>query len=189
MELTPTDIELIDRFLKDELRGEELQAFKERMVGDSDFAAEVDKHVQSLQAINALGRGELLAELTSISKEFETTGNADNYRPGKRRISGKKGGSSGGLLGTLVFLGVIGVIAWTYFADPHKFESFFPEQQKINLTDTVFHYEVKRDTVYKEKKQRVKKVQRTDTIFYDESGRVLKDTREKIGVDTLKTSE
>ena len=190
MELSPEDIDLIDRFLKNELKGEELRAFSERMNRDEDFAAEVTRHARSLQAIDAIGRSELLVQLESISNEIRESGRADKYRPGKRKVSGKKGGSAGGFLATLTFIGIVGITAWIYFSDPHAFEPFLPEQQKIKLTDTVYHYKVKRDTIYMEKKQRIKKIMRTDTVFYDRNGNILNNRESgSIGIDTIRVEQ
>jgi len=81
---------------------------------------------------------------------------------------GSSGGSGGGF-SMIIIAGVIAIVAYLYSTgklDPSEVQSVFPDSEKV---DTVYHYNVIRDTVYYNKKDTIEtKVTRkvvSDTVF------------------------
>ena len=166
MDLTQEDIEVLDRFIRNELKGEELSSLQTRMK-DPEFAAEVKLYLESVSAIENSGRVELRSVLTSIHNETEKTNGFDEYKPSK----GKGGSGSGGGIIISVITIIVAVFAYLFYSgklDLEQIEKTFTSEEK---TDTVYHYNIVRDTVGPTGGTTVKKqVIRYDTVF----------TREKV---------
>lgn len=144
MELSLDDIELLDRFFRNELAVDELAELQKRMK-DPDFAASAKVHLESLEVVKNAGRSELRSVLTSIQNEIQKTDGYQEYKPSS---SGKKPNSGNGFFTGLIIV-IVAVSTYFYFTGkikPESIENVFPSEQKI---DTVYHYSIKRDTVYK----------------------------------------
>lgn len=184
MEFTPDDIELIDRYLRNDLSSSELLAFQERFNNDSAFADEVKNQAKAIHAVTQLGRQELASHLEVMSSEFEKFDKPDEYHPGRKRNADKKGGSAGNIA-TFVFIALLGFSIWLYFSNPHLFESGEQGQSQEKIVDTVYHYKVKRDTIMTKQKTRKKIIHRTDTVYYDANRTEIKRVK---GIDSDSTS-
>ena len=71
MELDRTDHELIDRYLKGELEGEELRAFEGRVGSDAAFAKQVEERKDALSVLAAAGREALRERFRALHREME----------------------------------------------------------------------------------------------------------------------
>lgn len=67
MEPDQTDIELLDRYFRNELTSEELAVLQSKMK-DVDFASAAKSHFEALSIIQSAGRIELMSSLTTIQK-------------------------------------------------------------------------------------------------------------------------
>ena len=166
MEPDQTDIELLDRYFRNELTSEELAVLQSKMK-DVDFASAAKSHFEALSIIQSAGRIELMSSLTTIQKNVEQQNGFDKYKPTKSG-KGSSGGSGGGN-SMIIIAGVIAIVAYFYSTtklDPSEVQSVFPDSEKV---DTVYHYNVIRDTVYYNKKDTIEtKVTRkvvSDTVF------------------------
>ena len=166
MELSQTDIELLDRYFRNELTGEELSVLQSKMK-DVDFASAAKSHFEALAIVQSAARVELMSSLTAIRKNIEQQNGFDKYKPSKSG-KGSSGGSGGGF-SMIIIAGVIAVVAYLYSTgklDPSEVHTIFPDSEKI---DTVYHYNVKRDTVYYSKSDttetRVTRKVVSDTVY------------------------
>ena len=74
MEPDQTDIELLDRYFRNELTSEELAVLQSKMK-DVDFASAAKSHFEALSIIQSAGRIELMSSLTTIQKNVEQQNN------------------------------------------------------------------------------------------------------------------
>jgi hypothetical protein len=163
MELTPQEIDLIDRHFRNELTKEEEAAFNSRLVSDTVFADELENYKKSIEAIGEIGRRQLKSEFIAIQKEVENSEGYDSYKPGNIKKL-RRGGS--GYIGFTIF--ILLVAAGIYYYNTHKehldkIDNMFVPSEP----DTVYHYRVKKDTV---KTRMEKKYKIIDTIYYDQNG-------------------
>ena len=69
MEPDQTDIELLDRYFRNELTSEELAVLQSKMK-DVDFASAAKSHFEALSIVQSAGRIELMSSLTTMSSKM-----------------------------------------------------------------------------------------------------------------------
>jgi hypothetical protein len=167
MELTQNDIELLDRFFRNELTADELAIIQEKMK-QPDFAEAAKAHFESLNIVQAAGRDEFRSLLTTIHTEIASKNGFEKYKASKKGGTG----SGGGGFAFVIIGGLIAVTAYLYSTgrlDTESIQKIIPTKEKI---DTVYHYKIQRDTIYTQKTETItKKVYRTitDTVFVKET--------------------
>jgi hypothetical protein len=165
MDLSQDDIDVLDRYYRDEITDAELKQLRERMK-DAGFAEAVRLYLESLNIVKQAGRVELRSLLASVKSDIDSSGKYDEYKPS---APGKGSGSSG--MFTAMIAVIIGITAYLFYSQRRSKE----EQQKdipsatyidsinnsshpdreietksgtIVRTDTIYHYQIVRDTIY-----------------------------------------
>jgi len=67
------DIDLIDKYLREELSGNALQDFEHRLATDTDFAQQVDWHQRLVSGIKKQSQREIKSYLQSLEEQEKTT--------------------------------------------------------------------------------------------------------------------
>lgn len=185
MEPDQTDIELLDRYFRNELTSEELAVLQSKMK-DVAFAAAAKAHFEALSIVQTAGRIELMTSLTAIRKNIELENGFEKYKPTKSG-KGSTGGSGGGF-SMIIIAGVVAIVAYFYSTgklDPAEVKTAFPSSEKI---DTIYHYNVKRDTIYVNKRDTLEtKVSRkvvSDTVFIRQ--KIQQPARNSVVSDTFR---
>jgi hypothetical protein len=144
MELTQNDIDLLDRFSRDELDGGELAALQQRMK-DADFATEVRQYLETVHVIEQAGRAGLKTMLAEIQSSIGTD-EMEKYRPSK---------GSGGFGTYILYFLIAATAVSTYFLLKDHYQKTVREYSSDTLntteTDTVYHYSIRTDTIWKTK--------------------------------------
>jgi hypothetical protein len=174
MELNQQDIDILDRYFRNELTPEELVQLHLRLK-ENEFGGAANSYLQTLKVVEEIGRNELRSTLTAVQLNVESKGGYEKYK------SSKSGSSASGAFTFSIILLIAGIIAWFYFSgnfDPHKLHEFIPESENL---DTVYHYNIKRDTVYRMDTVKKKSIRRvvTDTVYIRSSGNE-KELKQKI---------
>jgi hypothetical protein len=191
MELSEKDIELLDRFSRDKLSHDELKLLQERMK-NPEFAAEVKSYFSALEVLKEAGRSEMRAMLAAIHTDVSNSNSIDKYKPGK---SGG-GWGFGKILTGLIIAGSV-YFGYRYYGhDLHQYlndKVLNPKADtmvvRTSKTDTVYHYKVVRDTVYRTTKKTKIIRQPSDTVGLGNSVIISADTQfweVRPGGDTIK---
>jgi len=158
MELSDEDIALIERYLQNDLAGEDLSAFKQRMDSDPDFAREVEDYSSVLGSIKLQGRDELKQRVGAIGASLAAEGGLNDYTP-------PKSGGAGGIVKTILVLAVAGGGIYYYITKSEEgkqswmenIEKIFKQETKT-VNDTIWYttpgvpeqrvIETRRETTY-----------------------------------------
>jgi len=170
MELTPDDIEILDRYSGNELTVDELSQLQSRMK-DTGFSDAVKNHHETIQIVEQTGRMELKQVFTSIHSGLQSSGALDRYNPSSGPTKGK--GSRGWLL-SVIISGII-IAGYLFFSgklNRQTIPTIFQDKEKI---DTVYHYRVKTDTIIRTRTDTVvhhsrRKLIRVDTVYVPGNG-------------------
>lgn len=106
-----TDFEIIENYLKGNLKGEELSSFEERLATDSQFSSEVERHKK-------------VQELVLLKGLLETRGKLDEIR----RIKNAKPNGSSNHWGKIFLLGISAVLIGGLFLWLNKKENKLEKQ-------------------------------------------------------------
>jgi hypothetical protein len=159
MELTEYDIEVLDRFYRNELPEHELFILQSRMK-DEQFADAVRSYLQTLSVIEQAGRFDLQQQLKSVQRQVQKTG-YDKYKPPK----GKNFGGAGIII-SIAFV-IICMIAFMFYTRRLNTETLKEVLPATEAVDTIYHYNVHTDTIIVDKPdsfQHIKPVV-SDTIY------------------------
>ncbi len=166
MELKEEDIDILDRFYRNELTEKEKVSLQSRMK-EKDFADVAISYLKTIEIVKELGRNELRSILTSVKNEIESAMEFEEYKPSKTG----NGFGTGGIILAIIIV-IIVFVAWMFFSgklNSEKIQNSFPDSE---LVDTVYHYKVQRDTIVSNKSRSEKKdtiVRRhSDTVFVRE---------------------
>ncbi len=166
MELKEEDIDILDRFYRNELTEQEKLSLQSRMK-EKDFADVAISYLKTIEIVKELGRNELRSVLTSVKNEIESAKEFEEYKPSKTG----NGFGTGGIISAIIIV-IIAFVAWMFFSgklNSEKIQNSFPDSE---LVDTVYHYKVQRDTIVSNKSRSEKKdtiVRRhSDTVFVRE---------------------
>jgi hypothetical protein len=166
MELKEEDIDILDRFYRNELTEQEKLSLQSRMK-EKDFADVAISYLKTIEIVKELGRKELRSILTSVKNEIESAKEFEEYKPSKTG----NGFGTGGIISAIIIV-IIAFVAWMFFSgklNSEKIQNSFPDSE---LVDTVYHYKVQRDTIVSNKSRSEKKdtiVRRhSDTVFVRE---------------------
>lgn len=134
MELNEQDIALIDRYLQNELSGNELKVFNQRMQSDPAFADAVALQQELISSIQHAGRQHLKEELSGIGQAMVARGDLKEYTPGEGGES-SQGNNIWLWVKVIIILGLIGFGSWAWLSDAWMdwFDVERPEYQ---------HYEI-----------------------------------------------
>jgi hypothetical protein len=156
MEFSEDDIDIFDRYLRNELTEKETESLRLRMK-DPEFAAEMKSYLSSVNVVNEAGREELRNQFTNIQQEVESSGGYENYKPS---IKGKGfGGGSWFISGFVALIAVVAYLIYSGKITREQIQNILPTTDKI---DTVYHYNITRDTIIKNSSKTIKR----DTVRY-----------------------
>ena len=131
MELNQDDIELLDRYFRNELTSEELTVLQSKMKS-AEFSTAAKFHFESLSVVQSAGREELLLSLSAIQKNIEQQNGFEKYKASKS----KKGGSNGGGFMVVVVAGIVAVAVYLFSTgklDEEHIKSTFHKRKKSIL--------------------------------------------------------
>ncbi len=168
MELKEEDIDILDRYYRNELTEKERVILQSRMK-EKDFADVAISYLKTIEIVKELGRNELRSILTSVKNEIESAKEFEEYKPSKTG----NGFGTGGIISAIIIV-IIAFVAWMFFSgklNSEKIQNSFPDSE---LVDTVYHYKVQRDTIVSNKTRSEK----GDTIIHIHSDTVF--VREQI---------
>jgi hypothetical protein len=163
MELTPENIEILDRYFRNELSAEELSRLQSDMK-DAEFADAARSYLETIKVVEAAGRKELRLQFSSIKDEIEKSDGFDGYKPSSQG----KGPGGGGLIISILVV-IVAVTAYLFYSgkfNSEKLQNVISDPEKV---DTVYHYIIQRDTfiVNKTDTEKIEKLKRKerDTVF------------------------
>jgi hypothetical protein len=160
MELSEADIEILDRFYRNELPEDDFATLKARMK-DGDFADAVTSYLKTLSVIAEAGRFDLQQQLSVIQKHVEKSG-YEKYKPSK---GGGFGGSGAVILIMAVIIVITVVMFYTGRLNMETLDEVIPDSEKL---DTVYHYNIYTDTIIVESSDSIQSINRSsisDTIY------------------------
>ena len=163
MELKEEDIDILDRFYRNELTEQEKLSLQSRMK-EKDFADAAGSYLKTIEIVKELGRKEIRSILTSVKNEIEASKDFEEYKPSKTG----NGFGTGGIISAIIIV-IIAFVAWMFFSwklNSEKIQDSFPDSE---LVDTVYHYKVQRDTIVSNKPRSEK----GDTIIHTHSDTVF----------------
>lgn len=137
MELTEQEVELIEAYLNDTLRGDELAMFQVRVEQDKAFAEEVLLHKQITAGVTQFGAKSMKAELAAIGADMAANNAFAEYNPSVSNLKAEKGKkSSGNSFGTmLTILGAASLAAAAYVWQTGGFTGEHIKQDLMETSD------------------------------------------------------
>jgi hypothetical protein len=139
------DVQLIDRYLRYDIRGQELLTFQNRVKADEAYGEKVRMYVKVLFAAEAMGRREISLMLAGIQKELSSTNAFEKYDPLFEFVIKKKKLSRGYTQLIILLLILIGSSTYMYLNGyfkkenlPHIFRAKDTSNEIFNAPTAVF---------------------------------------------------